>query len=121
MLIIFLDTRLFTENSSWQAKQSIPHTTITVSLRENVPRLRPELWRQRNWLLHPDNAPSKTSYFTRKFLTKSKMTVVHHLPYFSLYPPLKIKLKGTTEVNEEGLQAVQNTLTKLDFRMHFKK
>jgi hypothetical protein len=35
---------------------------------ENVQRLRPELWRQKNWLLHHDNAPFDTSFFTRDFL-----------------------------------------------------
>jgi hypothetical protein len=29
MLIIFFDMELFTKNSSWQAKQSIPHVTLT--------------------------------------------------------------------------------------------
>jgi hypothetical protein len=30
-------------------------------LRENLQRLRPELWQQKNWLLHHDNAQSHTS------------------------------------------------------------
>jgi hypothetical protein len=69
--------RLFTKNSSCQAKQSIPHTTITFYgvLRENVPRLRPELRRRKNWLFH-HNAPSHTYFFARKCLTKNNMTVV---------------------------------------------
>jgi hypothetical protein len=33
-------------------------------LREHVRRLRPELWQQKNWLLHDDNASSHTSFFT---------------------------------------------------------
>jgi hypothetical protein len=32
-------------------------------VRENVRRLRPELWGQKNWLLHHDSAPSHTSFF----------------------------------------------------------
>jgi hypothetical protein len=39
-------------------------------LHESVRRLRPELWRQRNWLLHHDNAQSHTSFFSREFVTK---------------------------------------------------
>jgi hypothetical protein len=46
----------------------------------------PELWRQKNWLMNQDNAPSHTSFFTRKFLTKSNMAVVPHPPYFSVSP-----------------------------------
>jgi hypothetical protein len=37
----------------------------------NEQRLLPELWWQKNWLLHHDNAPSHTSFFTREFLTKT--------------------------------------------------
>jgi hypothetical protein len=52
---------------TWQTKQSIPHTTVKFlrRLRENARRLRPELWQQKNWLLHQDNAPSHTSFFTK--------------------------------------------------------
>jgi hypothetical protein len=32
-----------------------------------VRTFRRELWRQKNWLLHHDNAPSHTSVFTREF------------------------------------------------------
>jgi hypothetical protein len=46
-------------------------------------RLRPEIWRQKNWLLHHDNAPSHISFLTRKFLTKNNITVVPiHLTFF---------------------------------------
>jgi hypothetical protein len=51
------------------------------------------------------------------------MTVIHHSPYFSLFPQLKIKLKArhfdTTEVIEAELQAVLNTLTEHDFQDAF--
>jgi hypothetical protein len=40
-------------------------------LLENVRRLRPELWRQKNWLLHHDEAPSHTTIFTREFWLKT--------------------------------------------------
>jgi hypothetical protein len=44
-------------------------------LHEDVPRLRLKLWRQKNWLLHHDNAPSHTSFFTKEHLTKNNRTV----------------------------------------------
>jgi hypothetical protein len=47
------------------------------------------------------------------------MTVIFIPPYFSLFPRLKIKLKGhhfdTIEVIESELQAVLNILTGHDF------
>jgi hypothetical protein len=52
------------------------------------------------------------------------MTAVSHPPYFSLFPWLKIKLKGhhldTTEVIEAELQAALNTLTEHGFQDGFK-
>jgi uncharacterized protein YecT (DUF1311 family) len=48
-------------------------------LRENVRRLRAELSRrQKNWLLHHDNAPTHTSFFTREFFTMNNITIAHH-------------------------------------------
>jgi hypothetical protein len=90
-----------------------------------VRRLRPELWRQKNWLLHHDNAPSHISFLPREFLTKPNMTVVSHPFYFSLTPRLKIKLEGRyfdpTEVIEAESQAVLNTLTEHHFQDAFKQ
>jgi hypothetical protein len=80
-----------------------------------VRRLRPKLWHQKNWLLHHYNAPAHTFLFIREFFTKNKMTAIPHPPYFSLFPRLKIKLKGrhfdTIELMEAELQVVLNTLT----------
>jgi hypothetical protein len=51
---------LFTKNSSWagQIINSAYYREALHRLRENVRNLRPELWRQKNWLLHHDKAPS---------------------------------------------------------------
>jgi hypothetical protein len=87
-------------------------------------RLRPELWQQNKWLFHHDNAPSHTSFFTRKFLTKHNMTVLPHTTYFSPCPRLKIQLKGrhfdTIEVMGAESQAVLSTLTEHHFQDAFK-
>jgi hypothetical protein len=95
-------------------------------LRENVGRLRPELWRQRNSMLHHDNAPSCTSFFTREFLfTKTNMAVIPTDPTFRCFPLLKIKLKGrhfdTIEVIETDLQTALNNLREQDLQDVFKK
>jgi hypothetical protein len=72
-----------------------------------VRRLRPKLWQQQNWLWNHDNAPSHFLVFT-----------------FSLFPGLKIKIKGhhfdKIEVIEAESQVVLNTLTEHDFQDAFK-
>jgi hypothetical protein len=83
------------------------------------------IWEEKNWLLHRDNAPSHTSFFTWEYLTKNNVTLVPHPLYLSMFPRSKIKLKDrhfdTTEVIEEDSQAVLNTLTEHDFQDAFKK
>jgi hypothetical protein len=58
-------------------------------------------------------------------LTKNNTTDVPHPPYFSLFPRLKINLKGchfdTNEITEAESRAVLNTLTEHDFQDAFKK
>jgi hypothetical protein len=56
--------------------------------------------------------------------TKNNIIVVPHPLYFSLFPRLKIKLKGrhfdTVELMEAESQAALNTLTEHDFQDAFK-
>jgi hypothetical protein len=64
-------------------------------------------------------------HFYRGIFDKTNMTVVPHPQYFSLFPQLKIKLKGrhfdTIEMIKAESQAVMNTLTDHDFQDAFKK
>jgi histone-lysine N-methyltransferase SETMAR len=73
-------------------------------LKENTSmrRKRPEIWKNGDWLLHPENAPAHTSLDVRKFLTKNNMTTVTHPAYspdlapcdFYAFPKMKLRLKG---------------------------
>jgi hypothetical protein len=102
-------------------------------LRENVLRRRPELWRQQTWLLHHDNAPPHTSVLTQQFRAKYNTTVIPHPPYshdlapcdFSLFPKMKLKLKGRRCDTVEEIQAESSrafdTLTQKDFQEAFQK
>jgi hypothetical protein len=64
-------------------------------------------------------------FCTRELLTKNNMTVVPHPSHFSLFPQLKIKLKGrhfdTIEVIEADSQVVLNIFTEHDFQNALKK
>jgi hypothetical protein len=66
--------------------------------------------------LHLDEIPSHTFFFIREFLT---------ITLLSLFPPLKIKLKGhhfdATEVIEAESQEMLNTFTEHNFQDAFKK
>jgi hypothetical protein len=74
--------------------------------------------------MHHVNAPSHASFLPGNFFYQQQHDYRLHTPYFSLFPRLKIKLKGrhfdATEVIEEELQALLNTLRKHDFQNAFK-
>jgi hypothetical protein len=64
-------------------------------------------------------------HFQQGILDQNQQDCCPHTPYFSLFPPMKIKLKGchfdTIEVIEIESQAVQDTLTEHHIQDAFKK
>ena len=80
------------------ARQST-RNTIKVSLRKK----RPALWRDRNWILHHDNAPANHAFSIIEFLAKFQIPVLPQPPYspdiapadFYLFPKLKFLWKDT--------------------------
>jgi hypothetical protein len=116
MLIVFFDIKGIVRKEFvlvCQTVNSAYFCDVLRRLRENLRRFRPEIWRQKNWLLHHDNAPSHTSFFSRHFSDKNNMSVVPCPPYSSLFSRFKIKLKGrhfdTVEVTEAESLAVLKT------------
>jgi len=100
-------------------------------LRENVGCKWPETWKNRDWLLHHDNAPAHTSLVVRELLTKNNMTTVPHPAYspnlspcdFYMFRKMKLRLKGQRFVSIEEihaeLQQALNMLTLADFNECF--
>jgi hypothetical protein len=89
MHIIFFDIKRIVHKEYVLAGQTVNsayYCDALRRLRENVRRIRSELWRQKNWLLHHDNAPSHTSFFTGEFFTINSMTVVLTHSTFPCFP-----------------------------------
>jgi hypothetical protein len=90
MLIIFFNLKGISHKEFVLAGQTASfeyYCDVLRRLNENVQRLRPQLWRQKNWMSHHDNAPSCTSLFTRDFsFMKNNRIVVPHPLYFSVSP-----------------------------------
>ncbi|UYV72891.1 hypothetical protein LAZ67_10001103 [Cordylochernes scorpioides] len=51
------------------------------NLREAIRQKRPDLWKNKNWLLHHDNAPAHTSLLVRDFLAKNNTLKMPQPPY----------------------------------------
>ncbi|UYV80194.1 hypothetical protein LAZ67_18001973 [Cordylochernes scorpioides] len=72
------------------------------NLSEAIRQKRPDLWKNKNWLLHHDNAPAHTSLLVRDFLAKNNTLMMPQPPYspdlapcdFFLFPKLKRPMKG---------------------------
>jgi hypothetical protein len=91
-----------------------------------VRRLRQELWRQKLAVALRQRTVSHFLFHQGIFSQKKEnMTVVSHLPYFSLCPQLNMKLYGrhsdTAEVIKAEVHAVLNTLTEHDYQDTFNK
>jgi hypothetical protein len=129
ILIIFFDIKWIVHKEVVLASQTVNsayYCDVLRRLRENVRRLRLDLWRQKNWLLHRHNAPFHTSFFTMEFLTKNNMTVVPTYPsrltYFhATFRFLRSKGRHSDkiEVFETEPQAVLSTFTEDDFQEAF--
>jgi len=135
MIINFFDIKgiVHKEVPTGQTVNSGFYCEVLRRLRENVRRHRPKLWREQNWLLHHDNAPSHTSVRSHQFLAKNKIAVIPYSPYslhltpcdFFLFPKLKLKLRGrrlnTIEEIQAESQRVRDTVTEKDFQEAFQK
>ncbi|UYV82243.1 PlexA [Cordylochernes scorpioides] len=51
------------------------------NLREVICQKRPDLWKNKNWLLHHDNAPAHTSLLVHDFLAKNNTLMMPQPPY----------------------------------------
>ena len=97
------------------------------NLREAICQRLPDLWKNKNWLLHHDNAPAHTSLLVGKFLAKNN-TLIMPQPLYSpdlapcdyfLFPKLKRPIKGRRYDTIEEIKAASkeelNKITKNDF------
>ncbi|XP_011066332.1 PREDICTED: uncharacterized protein LOC105153281 [Acromyrmex echinatior] len=96
------------------------------NLRKAIRQKRPDLWKNKNWLLH-NNAPAHTSLLVREFLAKNNTLMMPQPPYspdlapcdFFLFPKLKRPMKGRCYATIEEIKTASkeelNKITKNDF------
>ncbi|UYV62235.1 hypothetical protein LAZ67_1008329 [Cordylochernes scorpioides] len=95
------------------------------NLREAIRQKRPDLWKNKNWLLHHDNAPAHTSLLVRNFLAKNNTLMMPQPPYspdlapcdFFLFPKLKRPMKGRRYATLDEIKtASKEELKKIFFK-----
>ncbi|UYV65333.1 hypothetical protein LAZ67_3003977 [Cordylochernes scorpioides] len=88
------------------------------NLREAIRQKRPDLWKNKNWLLHHDNAPAHTLLLVRDFLTKNNTPMMPQPPYSPDLPPCdfflfpKLKKPKKTASKEELKKILKNDFLK---------
>ncbi|UYV69293.1 hypothetical protein LAZ67_6003154 [Cordylochernes scorpioides] len=100
------------------------------NLREAIRQKRPDLWKNKNWLLHLDNAPAHTSLLVRDFLAKNNTLMMPQPPYspdlapcdFFLFPKLMRPMKGRRYATLDEIKtASKEELKKIFFLNDFLK
>ncbi len=82
-------------------------------LKEAIRRKRPQMWKDRKFLIHHDNASPHTADFTLRKMEQWGMKTLAHPPYspdcapcdFKLFPEMKKHLRGRRFPTVKALQA----------------
>ncbi|UYV74235.1 hypothetical protein LAZ67_11002565, partial [Cordylochernes scorpioides] len=99
------------------------------NLREAIRQKRPDLWKNKNWLLHHDNTPAHTSLLVRDFLAKNNTLMMPQPPYspdlapcdFFLFPKLKRLMKGRRYATLDEIKTASKEELKKIFKNDFLK
>ncbi|GFT47338.1 mariner Mos1 transposase [Trichonephila clavipes] len=62
------------------------------NLRERIRKKRPEMWKEKSWIFHQDNAPAHSALSVKRFLAKHSIPVLEHPPYSPDLAPCDIYL-----------------------------
>ncbi|UYV64607.1 hypothetical protein LAZ67_3001299 [Cordylochernes scorpioides] len=92
------------------------------NLREAIRQKRPDLWKNRNWLLHHNNAPAHTSLLVRDFLAKNNTLMMPQPPY-SPDPALSRAVQRTTiskMIKKVEAELDEETPSENTIRMNYK-
>lgn len=127
MLIIFCDIRGIVH------KEFVPpgQCLLPICFEAAEGKFLTEIWRNKDWFVHHDNAPAHAAIRTRQFLAKNNMSVVSHALYSPdlvpcdvfMFSKIKSKLKGrrfdTSDEIQAKLQEVLKALISADFEECF--
>lgn len=131
MLTVFFDYEGVVHSEFLPQGQSVNaeyYLGVLRRLRENIRLKRKELWDNKSWFLHHDNAPAHTSRLVRDYLNKNNVNIVPQAPYspdmapcdFFLFPKLKLPLRGkhfeTIEVIKENSKKELKAIPKSAFQ-----
>ncbi|UYV76804.1 hypothetical protein LAZ67_14002066 [Cordylochernes scorpioides] len=84
LLTVFIDCRGVVHHEFLPQGRTVNkeyYLQVMRNLREEIRQKRPDLWKNKDWLLHHDNAPAHTSLLVRDFLAKNNALMMPQPPY----------------------------------------
>ncbi|UYV83552.1 K02A2.6-like [Cordylochernes scorpioides] len=90
------------------------------NLREAIRQKRPDLWKNKNWLLHHDNAPAHTSLLVRDFLAKNNTLMMPQPPYSPDLAPCSLRSEILSRIHE-GHQGVTKSRRRMRENVYWPK
>ncbi len=105
MLTLFCDAKGMILIDWLQPKETIDskrYVQTLSKLKEALCQKRPQLWKERSFMVHHDNASPHTSFHMTKYINKWKLNLLDHPPNsldlapcdFGFFPKLKSELRG---------------------------
>jgi hypothetical protein len=94
------------------------YVDILKRLHEHVRRVWPELWAEKNWILHHNNAPLNSALIVCEFFAKNNMITTDHPSYlpdlvhcdFFLFRKMKTIMRGE---HFEDVENIKREMTRL--------
>ncbi|UYV79647.1 hypothetical protein LAZ67_18000172 [Cordylochernes scorpioides] len=132
LLTVFFDCRRVVHHEFLPQGRTVNkeyYLQVMRNLREAIRQKRPDLWKNKNWLLHHDNAPAHTSMLVRDFLAKNNTLMMPQPLYppdlapcdFFLLPKLKRPMKGRRYATLDEIKTASKEELKKIFKNHFLK
>ncbi len=102
---------------------------VLATLWKGVRKKWPELWKNKSWILHPDNALARKTLSAKHYLATRGTTMLEHTSWsphlapcdFFLFPNIKTALKGIPFESKEEMKwklaELLNALTRLPARL----
>ncbi|UYV78442.1 hypothetical protein LAZ67_16001387 [Cordylochernes scorpioides] len=132
LLTVFFDCRGVVHHEFLPQSRTVNkeyYLQVMRNLREAIRQKRPDLWKNKNWLLHHDNTPAHTSLLVRDFLAKNNTLMMPQPPYspdlapcdFFLFPKLKRPMKGRRYATLDEIKTASKEELKKILKNHFLK
>jgi hypothetical protein len=104
MLTVFFDSEGVVHYEFLPQGQTVNkehYLEVMQRLREAVRKRRPDVWRENQWMLQHDNAPSHSSFLVCDFLAKHTTTVLPQPPYSPDLAPADFFSVSKAQINAE--------------------